>query len=655
MSWLMVGIARYLAPFSGFAPRDIQVTQARTHINPNRTGRRPFARQMGLRPFAANPFAQNQIAPSASRGGRALGFAEDHDAATAVLHPIDLTLRSQRQRLSFFRRGAEPWSDVPNSAKKASTFSSLFGDPAGRSDWRSSPPAEKCAVCIGANAQVKPIWAPKCDGASISASQAGAAQAGSIVRFARCDQLTRGLSPPSRCPCRAHRKKGPPWGGPLISSVPAKLLRRRQRCGLGGAFGLDRRLLLALSENERIALDRDFADLVHHGAGAGRDQPADNDVFLEPVERIGLAIDCSFGEHARRLLERGRGDERAGLQRGLGDAEQYRMGGRRLLALRHHTRIDLVELDLVDLLALDQIGLAGVVDLDLLQHLADDHFDVLVIDRDALQPIDILDLVDEIAGKLLDPFDRQDVVRRRIAFDNEVALLDHVAVLQVDVLALGDEVLPWLLILIGRLDGDAPLVLVVAAEANRAGDFRDDRGFLRPACLEQLGDTRQTAGNVARLRALRRDTRDDIGRLHVGARIDRNDGVDRQHIAGFAAAAQLEDVAILVLDHDGRTQILLAAGGARAPIDHHAFGDAGRFVKRLRHRLPFDEILEADRAFDLGEDRPSIGIPLSDALAALNVIAVVHLQPRAILNTVHGTLGAVRIDDRDHEIAAHHD
>ena len=87
--------------------------------------------------------------------------------------------------------------------------------------------------------------------------------------------------------------------------------------------------------------------------------------------------------------------------------------------------VDLVELDLVDLLALDQVGLAGIVDLDLLQHLADDHLDVLVVDLHALQPVDLLDLVDEIGGELLDALDRQDVVRRRIAVDDVVALLDR--------------------------------------------------------------------------------------------------------------------------------------------------------------------------------------------------------------------------------------
>ena len=90
----------------------------------------------------------------------------------------------------------------------------------------------------------------------------------------------------------------------------------------------------------------------------------------------------------------------------------------------------------------------AVVDLDLLQHLANDHLDVLVVDVDALQPVDLLDFVDEVGGEFLDALDRQDVVRRRIALDDIVALLDDVAILQVDVLALRDQVLLRLLVLV---------------------------------------------------------------------------------------------------------------------------------------------------------------------------------------------------------------
>ena len=118
-----------------------------------------------------------------------------------------------------------------------------------------------------------------------------------------------------------------------------------------------------------------------------------------------------LGQDARRLLERGRRDERVGLQARLGDALQYRVGDRRPQPVPFRLDVLLIEFGTVDLFAGEEGGLAGFLDLHLLQHLAHDHFDVLVVDAHALQPIDLLDLVDQVAGELLDPQDAQDVVR----------------------------------------------------------------------------------------------------------------------------------------------------------------------------------------------------------------------------------------------------
>src|SRR6201988_2896679 len=308
--------------------------------------------------------------------------------------------------------------------------------------------------------------------------------------------------------------------------LPRRLLRRRQRQRFRFGRGRhDRHLLLALVEDQLVALHGDFADLGHRGAGAGRDQSADNDVLLEALERIDLAVDGGFGEHAGGLLERRRREEGAGLQARLGDAEQNRRSRGGLLALFLGLLVYLVALDLVDLFAGDHVGLALVGDLHLLQHLTHDHFDVLVVDEHALQSVDLLDFVDQVGSEFLDALDRQDVVRRRIALADEIALFDDVAVLQVDMLALRDQVLARLLGLVDRLDRDAALVLVVPAEADGAGDFRDDRSVLRLAGLEQFGDPRQTAGDVTRLGALGRDTRQDVARLDLRAGVDRQDGV----------------------------------------------------------------------------------------------------------------------------------
>src|SRR3981081_1146043 len=127
-----------------------------------------------------------------------------------------------------------------------------------------------------------------------------------------------------------------------------------------------------------------------------------------------------------------------------------------------------------------------------------------------------------------------------------------------------------------------------------AGDFRDDGGVLWLAGLEQFRHPRQTAGDVAGLGAFRGNTRQDVAGLDLGADIDREDLIYRQHVAGFAPARELEDLSILAPDDDGRTQIRPAP--RRAPIDDDALGDTGGFVERLRARIPPDTSLAHNAA-----------------------------------------------------------
>ncbi len=117
-------------------------------------------------------------------------------------------------------------------------------------------------------------------------------------------------------------------------------------------------------------------------------------------------------------------------------------------------------------------AVASVRELNLLQHLANDHLDVLVVDGHALEPVDVLDLVDEVRSKRLDALDRQNVVRRGIALDDVVALLDGIAFLKMERLALRDQVFDRLAPSSVGIDDDAALVLVVAPEADRAARFR---------------------------------------------------------------------------------------------------------------------------------------------------------------------------------------
>src|ERR1700691_3738739 len=71
--------------------------------------------------------------------------------------------------------------------------------------------------------------------------------------------------------------------------------------------------------------------------------------------------------------------------------------------------------------------------------------------------------------------------------------------------------------------------------------------------------------------------------------------------------------------------------------------------------MTFDAILESDNSLHFGHDRPGVRIPLGDTLAALNVLAILDLETRAVLDAVHGAFGAVRIGYRNDEVASHDD
>ena len=132
--------------------------------------------------------------------------------------------------------------------------------------------------------------------------------------------------------------------------------------------------------------------------------------------------------------------KRACLQRRLGDAEQHRLASCRAQAFGFQLGVLAVKLFTVNLLA-DQHGrFASVGDFNLLQHLANDHFDVLVVDAHALQTIDFLDFIDEVRGQLFHALDRQNVMRRWIAVHDVLALFDEVAFLHRKMLALRDQV-----------------------------------------------------------------------------------------------------------------------------------------------------------------------------------------------------------------------
>src|ERR1035438_10348628 len=177
----------------------------------------------------------------------------------------------------------------------------------------------------------------------------------------------------------------------------------------------------------------DFTVLVVLFAWVGRNEPAHDDVLLETAEVIDLAVDGGFGEHACRLLEAGRGDERIGGERGLGDTEQDRFTRCRAAFRFDHAGVLLAELELIDHLVRQELGVADVLDPNPAHHLARDHFKVLIVDVDTLQAVDFLDLIDQVFLQFLFAEHGEDVVRIARAVHQRIAGTDALAFRDVDV------------------------------------------------------------------------------------------------------------------------------------------------------------------------------------------------------------------------------
>src|SRR5690349_19325394 len=222
-------------------------------------------------------------------------------------------------------------------------------------------------------------------------------------------------------------------------------------------------------------------------------------------------------------------------------------------------------------------------------------------------------------------FDAQDVMWVHRPLGEAVTGANAISLVHAQVLARGDLVRLCLhrlvdrAVVVDRVDANLALAALDLAEPNDTVDLRDRRWILGPARLEQLGDAGQTAGDVARLVRLtadlgdRRAGADALPVLHRELRAHRDDEVTH---ALFLAALLLHDL-------DVRMELLLTI------LDDDALAQASELVELFGHRLLFDDVDEADRTLDVGDDRVGVRIPAEDHLIALHFVAVLHHQDRA--------------------------
>ena len=178
-------------------------------------------------------------------------------------------------------------------------------------------------------------------------------------------------------------------------------------------------------------------------------------------------------------------------------------------------------------------------------------------------------------------------------------------------------------------DDQARLPLVSLPKLTVPELLGEDRRILRLARLEQVGDARQTAGDVAGLRGFLRDTRDDVADRHLGAVLQADDRARRQrvHAPGCRCSAKVTSLPLALTSSHGRAQVLAATALLR--IEHDGAGQAGHFVDLRRDREAVDEVLELDEARHFRDDRVGMRIPGRHDLAGLDRVAFLDVdRPR---------------------------
>src|SRR5881409_1791423 len=353
--------------------------------------------------------------------------------------------------------------------------------------------------------------------------------------------------------------------------------------------------------------------------GARRDQAPDDDVLLEAAQLIRLAGDRRLGEHACRLLERGGRDEAVGRQRRLGDAEEHGLGRGGPLALSDDPLVLLLKRELVHELAHDELRVSDLLDADAPEHLPDDDLDVLVVDRDALQAVDLLHLVHQVALQLTVAEHRQVVVGVGRPVHERLAGLHPVALVDDDVLAARDQVLARLAVV--GADDDLAHALHEAAHLDAAVDLGDDRLLLRLARLEELRHARQTAGDVLCPRSFPHDLRDHVTDEYIPAVGDREVRAHRQRVP-VALTGGVPGVRRP--DHDARLEPALRI------LDDDLAREARDLVELLPHGHTLDDLLVLGPASELGEDRVGERVPLDENRARLDPLLRLHLDLGAV-------------------------
>lgn len=218
---------------------------------------------------------------------------------------------------------------------------------------------------------------------------------------------------------------------------------------------------------------------------------------------------------------------------------------------------------------------------------------MLVVNLNALQTVNVLNFLNQIFSQFLNAQDTQNVMRSRRAFNQQIAFLDNVSVLNNQMASLRNQIFNRLAFL--RHNGNPLFGLIVLAEFDHTVNVGNNRLIFWTTSFKQLGNTRQTAGNILRLGAFSRNTGDNVTDFNLGTVVHRQNGINRQIVADFLAVVERNRLAFGIFQNNARFQA--GAVRTRTPVDNHFGNDTGRLVNAFLNRNVVNQVNQLDFTF----------------------------------------------------------
>ena len=230
------------------------------------------------------------------------------------------------------------------------------------------------------------------------------------------------------------------------------------------------------------------------------------------------------------------------------------------------------------------------------------------------------------------------------AVHDHLALVDHLTVVDQHLLVLGDQELVLVAVHVG--DFQALFALGLFTEGDGTRDFRQHAGVFRRTRFEQLGNTRQTTGDVARFLRFGRDTCQHFADRYLLTVFDHDQRADLEADGHTVfGAGDLDFFVLLVEQLDLRTQGLGQATAALR-IDRDQGRQTGDFVDLASDGDALFHVFEAHGTGVLGDDRTGQRIPGCQGGAGLDDHAVLDDQGGAVRHLVTLPLTAVVVGDQ---------